>query len=274
MILITGATGNVGRPLVELLAAQGAKVRAVTRNPDPDLPAGVEVEPAASLDGVTTLFLNPRAVGKSVGYLVARACAQGVQRIVALSATNVDDDFSAQPSRYRGDFNKEVETATVESGLEWVSLRPTMFCSNAIGLWASQIAGGDTVYGPYPDATWSPINERDIAGVAAHAILNDDLLGQRVELSGPESLTQHEMVTIIGEVIGRNLTYQEVSADVARKGLVPEGYPTAFADALLTILAKAVGKPALVTDAVATILGRPALTFTDWVTDNKEVFHR
>src|SRR4051794_15997676 len=101
MILVTGATGNVGRRLVRLLTTQGARVRAGTRNPDTVLPPGVEA--SSSLDGVTSLFLNPRAVGKSVGYLVAHACAVGVRRIVALSAINVDDDLSAQPSRYRGD---------------------------------------------------------------------------------------------------------------------------------------------------------------------------
>jgi uncharacterized protein YbjT (DUF2867 family) len=272
MILVTGATGNIGRPLVELLVAQGAKVRAVTRSPEPGLPAAVEIEPAVSLAGVTTLFLNPRAVGKSVGYLVARAYAEGVRRVVALSAINVDDDLANQPSRYRGDFNKEVETAAVESGLEWVSLRPTTFCSNTIGLWANQIRNGDTVYGPYADATWSPINERDIAGVAAHALLHDDLLGQRIELSGPQSLTQREMVTTIGEAIGRTLTYQEVPPDVAKERMVSNTLPTGFVDALLGILAKSVGHPALVTDEVPKILGRPALTYAEWVTDNKEAF--
>ncbi|MFD1052465.1 SDR family oxidoreductase [Kibdelosporangium lantanae] len=93
MILVTGATGNVGRGLVRLLTTQGVRVRAGTRNPDAVLPPGVEA--SSSLDGVNSLFLNPRAVGKSVGYLVAQACAVGVRRIVALSAINVDDDLSA-----------------------------------------------------------------------------------------------------------------------------------------------------------------------------------
>jgi uncharacterized protein YbjT (DUF2867 family) len=274
MILITGATGNVGRPLVEALVQRGAKVRAVTRSSSPGLPADVEIDPAGSLDGVTSLFLNSRALGKSMSHFVARACALGVTRIVALSAINVDDDLALQPSRYRGDLNKEAEILAVESGLEWVSLRPTMFCTNALGMWAGQIRAGDTVYGPFPQATWSPIQEQDIAEVAAHALLDDDLLGRKVELSGPQSLTQAEMVAEIGAAIGRDLRYQEVPPGVAAEQLVSRGFPAGFASTLMTLLGKSVGRPALVTDSVPEILGRPASSFAQWAIDQKDKFKR
>jgi uncharacterized protein YbjT (DUF2867 family) len=260
----------VGRPLVRLLTAYGAEVRAGTRNPDADLPAGVEA--SSSLDGVNSLFLNPRAVGTSVGHLVARACAVGVRRIVALSATNVDDDLDAQPSRCRGDLNREVEAAAVRSGLEWVSLRPSMFNSNTIGLWAAQIRAGDTVYGPYADASWAPIDERDIAAVAAKALLTDDLLGRKVELTGPESLTHAEMVAVVGDVLGRDLTYREIPPESAKERYGLVGLPAGFGDALLARLARSVGQPARVTSEVESITGRPATTFADWVTEHKEAF--
>ena len=100
-ILVTGATGNVGRPLTELLALDGAEVRAVTRNPQAaGLPAGVEViTTVSSLRGVTSLFLNPRAVGKAAGELLALAREQGVRRVVTLSAINVEDDPADQQGR-------------------------------------------------------------------------------------------------------------------------------------------------------------------------------
>ncbi|WP_236789119.1 SDR family oxidoreductase [Amycolatopsis sp. GM8] len=270
MILITGATGNVGRPLVESLTLQGAKVRAVTRNPDPGLPAGVEID--SSLDGVTSVFLNPRAVGDAAADLVARARAHGVRRVVALSAINVDDPLDAQPSRYRGDLNKEVEAAAIDSGLEWVSLRPTMFCSNAVGTWAGQIRAGDVVYGPYPAASWAPIDEWDVADVAAHALLHDDLVGRKVALTGPRSLTQQEMVQTIGEVLGRNLSYHEVPPELASRRFAEIGLPAGFGHALLALLAKTAGTPEPSTGEVAAILGRPARTFAEWATDNKEAF--
>src|SRR5882672_5441001 len=150
-ILVTGATGNVGRPLVTQLAAAGVEVRAVTRQPDTaHFPAGVKVVGTAAegLPGASAVFLNSRALGDELEPLVARARREGVTRLVALSAINADDDFSRQPSRYRGDRNKEVEELAVNSGLQWVSLRPSVFATNFAGMWAGQIHAGDVVNGP------------------------------------------------------------------------------------------------------------------------------
>ena len=196
-ILVTGATGNVGRPLVNQLADAGVQVRAVTREPDSArFPAGVEVvgSAAAGVDGAAAVFLNSRALGDQLPTVVDLARRAGVRRLVALSAINADDDFSRQPSRFRGDRNKEVEQHAVDSGLEWVSLRPTVFASNFIGMWAPQIRAGDTVSGPYASASTAPIVDADISAVAAHALLRDDLLGRKVALTGPQALTNTELV--------------------------------------------------------------------------------
>jgi uncharacterized protein YbjT (DUF2867 family) len=286
MILITGATGNIGRPLVDLLVDQGAKVRAVTRHPQAaGLPAGVEVvegDPARPgtiapfLEGVTGLFVNPRSVGIAAGDLLALARERGVQRVVALSARNVDDDLARQPSRYNGDRNKEVEDAVTRSGLEWVSLRPGYFATNTL-MWAGQIRAGDVVRGPYAAATGpatggAPIDPRDVAAVGAHALLTDELVGRRPVLTGPQSLTQAEMVAVIGEVIGRPLRYQEIPPEAAKQGMVGLGFPEGFVDAYLSLLAEAVGRPALVTNEVEKALGRPARSYAEWVADHAAAF--
>src|ERR1700716_4228644 len=127
-VVVTGATGNVGRPLVTELAEAGVEVRAVTRHADTaGFPPGVETydSAVAALPGAGAVFLNSRALGDAMGPTVDAARAAGVTRLVALSAINADDDFSRQPSRFRGDRNKEVEEAVVDSGLAWASLRPT-----------------------------------------------------------------------------------------------------------------------------------------------------
>src|SRR5262245_11672653 len=113
MILVTGATGTMGRPLVDVLVGEGAQVRAVVHGAQAaHLPAQVELvegdltRPATiapSLEGVTALFLHPRAVGLAARELLALARDRGVERVVALSATNVDDPPEQQPSRFRGD---------------------------------------------------------------------------------------------------------------------------------------------------------------------------
>ena len=274
-IVVTGATGNVGRPLVSELARAGAHVRAVSRHPDTaGFPSGVEVlaSTAAAVRGASAVFLNSRAVGADLAAVVDLARSAGVTRLVALSAINVDEDFSRQPSRFRGDRNREVEQYAVESGLEWVSLRPSLFVTNFAGMWSAQIQSGDVVAGPYATASNAPIVERDIAAVAAKAFLTDDLVGQKLPLTGPQALTNAELVETLGAVLGRPLRYHEVPVGVVRQRFLDIGFSGEFADAYTNLLAMTVDTPALVTHEVDKILGRPAQSFAQWVDENRDVF--
>ena len=274
-ILVTGATGNVGRPLVTELAAAGVEVRAVTRHPDTArFPDGVKAVRTAAegLPGAAAVFLNSRALGDELEPIVRQARFEGVSRLVALSAINADDDFSRQPSRFRGDRNKEVEELAVDSGLEWVSLRPSVFITNFFGMWAPQIQAGDVVSGPYATASTAPIVDRDISAVAAKALLTDELVGRKIPMTGPQAFTNTEMVHIIGSVLGRPLRYQEVPAEMVRQRFIGIGFPPEFADAYIAFLEATVSKPALVTHEVEKILGRPAETFADAVSAHQDLF--
>jgi uncharacterized protein YbjT (DUF2867 family) len=277
-IVVTGATGNVGRPLVSELAAAGARVRAITRAPQTaGFPDGVEAVSCASspidaLAGASAVFLNSRALGDQLADFVALAKRSGVSKLVALSAINADDDFSRQPSRFRGDRNKEVEQFAIDSGLDWVSLRPAVFASNFVGMWAAQIVAGDVVGGPYAEASAAPIVETDIAAVAAQALLTDELVGQQIPLTGPQAFTNSELVAIVGRVLGRPLRYFEVPAAVVRQRFIGLGLGAEFADAYTAMLADALDKPALVTREVEKITGRPATTFAQWVADHRQLF--
>jgi uncharacterized protein YbjT (DUF2867 family) len=274
-IVVTGATGNVGRPLVAGLVEAGVEVRAVSRRPDSaGFPAEVKVfdTAAAAIPGASAVFLNSRALGDEMASVVRQTQRQGGIRLVALSAINADDDFSRQPSRFRGDRNKEADQLAVDSGLEWVSLRPSVFATNFAGMWAGQIRAGDVVYGPYAAASSAAIVEADIAAVAARAFLSDDLVGQRIPLTGPASLTNGEMVEVIGGVLRRPLHYQEVPADLVRQRFVASGFPPEFGDAYIALLATTVDRPATVTGDVEKILGRPATSFQQWVTAHTNLF--
>jgi uncharacterized protein YbjT (DUF2867 family) len=182
--------------------------------------------------------------------VVQLARRAGVRRLVALSAINADDDFSLQPSRFRGDRNKEVEQLAVDSGLEWVSLRPTIFASNYAGMWAAQIRSGDVVAGPYAAASNAPIVDRDISAVEARAILTDELVGQRIPLTGPQALTDAQLVEIIGSVLDRRLSYQEVPPQLVRERFIGIGFSAEFEK----------------------ILGRPAESFAQWAADHRALF--
>ena len=274
-IVVTGATGNVGRPLVAELVAAGAQVRAVTRAPDTaGLPSGVEAVGSAAdaLPGASAVFLNSRALGDDLPAVVAECLRAGVTKLVALSAINADDDFSRQPSRFRGDRNKEVEQLAVESGLAWVSLRPAVFATNFAGMWGAQVQAGDIVGGPYAHASSAPIVEADIAAVGAHALLTDELVGQRIPLTGPQAFTNTELVDVIGRVLGRPLRYLEAPPSAVRQRFIDIGLGAEFADAYTSMLADAVDKPALVTREIEKITGQPATPFAQWVSDHRHLF--
>lgn len=276
-ILVTGATGNVGRPLVDLLISAGADVRAVTRHPEhADFSPQVKtIETArAGLRGATAVFLNSRALGEDLTDFVDQAVREGVTRLVALSAINCDDDVSRQPSRFRGDRNKEVERCAVDSGVEWVSLRPTVFASNFLGMWAGQLKAGDAVRGPYAAASAAPIADRDISEVAARALLTDDLVGHRIPLTGPQAFTNADLVTVLGDILHRPLEYQQVADDLVRQHFAGLGFPAGFADAYLAMQAATVTVPAIVTHEVDRILERPAETFASWANRYRAEFAR
>jgi uncharacterized protein YbjT (DUF2867 family) len=274
-IVVTGATGNVGRPLVSRLAAAGTRVRAVTRTPETaGFPDGVEAvsSAVAALPGASAVFLNSRALGNDLADVVALAERSGVTKLVAFSAINADDDFSRQPSRFRGDRNKEVEQLCIDSGVAWVSLRPAVFVTNFAGMWSAQIRAGDIVGGPYARASSAPIVDADIAAVAAHALLTDELVGQQIPLTGPQAFTNAELVEEIGTVLGRPLRYVEAPPEVVRQRFIAIGLGAEFADAYTAMLAETVDKPALVTREVEKITGQPATTFARWVSDNRHLF--
>ena len=276
-IVVTGATGNVGRPLVAALAAAGASVRAVTRAPETaGLPPSVEPvgSAAGALSGASAVFLNSRALGEDLETLVAQCVRAGVTKLVALSAINADDDLSRQPSRFRGDRNKEVEQLAVDSGLAWVSLRPTVFATNFAGMWSPQIRAGDVVSGHTPRLrrrrSSRPTSRRWRRGRCSPMTSSE----QRVPLTGPQAFTNSELVEAIGAVLDRPLQYREIPNAAVRQRFLGLGFPADFADAYIAMLAATLDTPALVTHDVEKILGRRALPFAQWVAEHRDVFAR
>ena len=148
-----------------------------------------------------------------------------------------------------------------------------MFAANALAWWAPGIrAGFDEVRWPYIAASTAPIHERDIAAVAAHALCDEGHDGAEYVLTGPESMTQAEQLATIGEVIGRRLRMEEISADVARKELFALIPSAKIVDMLLAAWAGAIGQPALITNTVEEITGYPPRSLRDWVTDRATDF--
>lgn len=281
---MTGATGRVGRLVVDELLRAGAPVRALTRRPEnAALPAGVEVVagdltvPASldsALDGAVTVFFVWTAAVATAPAVVARLAAHPSlqpRRVVYLSAPHqTPHPFFQQPNPMR-DLHVEIERLLAAARLELTILRPGMFASNARHWWAPQIRAGDVVRWPYADAETAPVDERDIGAVAARVLLDGRHAGGDYVLTGPESLSQAAQVGAIGDAIGRPLRFEELSPEEFRREA--EGtWPPGVADTLLAAWRATLGCPAFVTSAIQEILGSPARTFYQWAADNAVAF--
>jgi uncharacterized protein YbjT (DUF2867 family) len=191
-----------------------------------------------------------------------------VKRAVLLSATTVE--YPAGEARFAAQF-KAAEDLVTQSGLEWTVLRLADFAANALA-WAPQIKTGDVVRGAFGRATTSPIHESDIAAVAVQALLDSAHTGWVYTLTGPRSLDQFEKARLIGAAIGRALSFQELSPERVRQGMLAQGLPEEVPARLLGSLADYAIRPGPTTRTVEDLLGRPALTFADWARDNASAF--
>ena len=283
MILVTGATGNVGRQVVEQLVAAGEPVRALSRHPErTSWPDGVEAVrgdltaelPPGVFDGVRALYLFPEP--RRVGAVVAAAAAAGVEHVVVLSslAAGLEAVGGLEVLQRR---HLVVEQAVEASPMTWTHLRPGMFMTNTLG-WAEGIRTDGVVREPYPDATATPIHEADIAAMAVAALLDPGRhAGAAYSLSGPEVLSQLDRVHVLADVLGRPVRFEEQTRDEARAALLANPWMNeGLADTLLDMLAgsRADRVPAGegVLAGVSEVLGRPPLSFARWVEDHRDAF--
>jgi uncharacterized protein YbjT (DUF2867 family) len=135
--------------------------------------------------------------------------------------------------------------------------------------WAEQIRADGVVREPYAAARQNPVHEKDIAAVAAAALLTDDLVGKILPLSGPAALTKPEQVAAIGAATGRDLRFEELTPDQWR---TRSPLPPFVLDLLLDIWSHAAGEPDPTLDTVSEVLGRPARTVAEWAVDHAAAF--
>ncbi|MEU5539238.1 NAD(P)H-binding protein [Streptomyces sp. NPDC020362] len=272
MIVVTGATGNVGRALVGRLVAGGQSVRAVSRDPErAALLPGVEVtrlESAGLFEGASKLFLHVQATGDRTGAVLDKARAAGVRRVVMLSSGIIQEGADeTHPIHIR---HAQAEQLVRDSSLEWTFLRPNAFSTNAFQ-WAAQIREGDTVRGPFAGAVTAPIHEDDIAAVAERSLLDAGHDGAVHRLTGPEATTNAGQITASGRVLSRDLAYIEVPVEEAEAAFFPH-MPRQMVRAVLNSFAAMVGSQPEITSSVEEITGRPARTFAQWAEDHRADF--
>ncbi|WP_433477920.1 NAD(P)H-binding protein [Spirillospora sp. CA-142024] len=281
MIVVMGATGNVGRPLVRALAGAGELVTAVSRTAPDDLPEGVLHRAAdladpetlrPSLEGADALFLlvagpllgdpgrlNPRDVLDVVK-------AAGVGRVVLMSSQGA----GTRPAAHGHAHLRAFEDAVRESGLDWTILRPGGFDSNAFA-WAEPVRVHRTAAAPFADVALPFVHPSDIAEVAAVVLREDGHTGRVYELTGPAPLSPRERAQVLGDALGEAVTFVEQTREEARAQMAAF-MPEPVVDGTLDILGEPTAAERRVSPDVEKVLGRPARSFAQWAADNAAAF--
>jgi uncharacterized protein YbjT (DUF2867 family) len=275
MILVTGATGNVGSEVVKALVTSGEPVRALVRDPGtvtwPDNVEAVSGDlnrpnsMTRALTGVRAVFLLP-------GYadmpgLLAEVRKAGVARVVLLSGGSAGSgDMSNAVTRYMALSEKAVR----ESGLAWTFLRPSAFMSNALR-WQPQIRAGDEVRVAFPNVRTACLDPSDLGAVAARALVTDEYLGGILWPTGPEALLPAEQVEVLARALGRDLravglTNEEAHAEMAAS------MPAEYVDAFFDFYVNGALDESIVRTTVLEVTRREPRTFGQWVNAHADDF--
>ncbi|MEV7596353.1 NAD(P)H-binding protein [Kitasatospora sp. NPDC089797] len=278
MIVVTGATGNIGRPLTEALARAGARVTAVSRHAAA-VPDGVRhvvadlAEPGALkpvLAGAEALYLmlsgDLHGAGADPAGLIADAAAAGVRRVVLLSSQGVvTRPFG--PTRIA---MRALEETLQRSVPEWAVLQPGGFASNALW-WAESVRAQRLVAAPFGDIGVPVIDPADIAEVAAACLLDDRHTGAAYQLTGPEVITPRGQAAALAAALGTPVRFQELTRAEAREAMA-QAMPVELADDTLDIIGAPNPAELQVSPDVRRVLGRDPRTFADWAARHVAAF--
>jgi uncharacterized protein YbjT (DUF2867 family) len=224
----------------------------------------------AGLQDVGAVFLVWTAPPATAAAVIERL-ATHTRRVVFLSAPhNIEHPFFQQPNPMAVLY-ADIERLIVDAELASTIIRPGIFASNALLWWATAIHADGVVRWPYGAAETAPVDDRDVAAVAARTLYQDGHVGGDYVLTGPESLSQAEQVRIIGDVLGRPITFEELSPDEFRSE-TEESWPPQVVDMLLAAWGATMGRPAYVTSTVFDILGSAPRSFRQWAADHATAF--
>ncbi|GAA3187074.1 NmrA family NAD(P)-binding protein [Nonomuraea roseoviolacea] len=272
-ILVTGATGTVGRLVVEELVRAGRQVRALTRDlsrASALLPAGVEVvagdlaDPGSlvrAFDGVTAAHLitfagDDYAPLKRGDEIVELAVKAGVRKVSVLG----------------GRADGPLEQALVATDIEWTLLNPVEFMSNTLRWWAGSVQAHGVVREPFGDRLSALVHEADIAAVAAAVLTGEGHGGRTYTLTGPEALTTRQKVRVLAEATGLDITFTELTEQEARAEWRSHGMGEETIEFLVRALGDTPEVGYTVVPTVEQVTGRPARPFAQWAAEHAAAF--
>jgi uncharacterized protein YbjT (DUF2867 family) len=282
MILVTGASGNVGKTVLQEVAKSGAKHRAMYRSAAEatKAPAGTETVIAdfakpetlsAALKGVASVYLVCSPIPELVqleSNMIDACVTAGVQHVVQNSAIGAGDYDKSFPSWHR-----KMEEKLKGARMTWTILRPNSFHQNVVAFFAPTIRSQGVFYSSMRDAKNSFLDVRDIAVVAAKALAGGEHAGKTYELNGPEAIDYTELARKISRVSGRQVKYVDIPMDAQKKAMLEQGMPQWQVTALLDLQQYYLnGKGGETDGLLEKLLGRAPITMQEFLTENANEF--
>jgi len=273
--LVTGATGTVGRFVVEALAEQGVQVRRAVTQPDPDAARDEVAFDFAdrdtwgrALENVDRVFLmRPPAISDVKGVIrpfIEETARHPIVSTVVLSLMGVN------PAMPHWQLEKDVKV----SGMPWTMLRPAFFMQNLETAYRADIRDHDGIRLPAGRGRTSFVDTRDIAAVAALALTDPAThAGQAYTLTGAEALGWDAVASILSSELSRPIHYEPIGLLTARQEMKAAQLPSAYVNVqlLINVVAR-VGLADTMTDQISTLLGRPPRRLVDYIHDNRELW--
>lgn len=269
-ILVTGATGQVGRHLVAQLHKTGHHtVRALTRNPaNANLPAGVEAV-AGDLTDITSL--ETAFEGMEAIHLITFGGDDGEDLTNGTEIVQLAERCGINRATVLGGWAPTgIEEALKASSISWTIVHPAEFMGNALDL-ALEVRASRTVsmLADYPSAV---VHEADIAGVAAAALTTDGHDGKAYALTGPEALTPAERARLLTEATGEPITFVQLSAEAERERLRGYGYDEDYVEFGIQLATNPPAAAATILPTIEEVTGRPPRTFAQWANEHADQF--
>jgi uncharacterized protein YbjT (DUF2867 family) len=282
MILVTGSTGNVGREVVNQLAASGRKVRALVRDLEERtrFPTTIDVV-KGDLDHIESLVqamqgaervylvtpLTPSLIKHDANVIEAARRAK-VRHVVKQSVFGAPQEGFTLARWHRAG-----EKALEISGLGWTHLRPAGFYTNTLW-WAPTIRSQATVFQSTGEGKVASIDPRAVAAVAVKTLTETGHESRAYELTGPTGLSASEQCALLARVLGKPIKFVNVPDQAARDTLLSSGMHAQVVDVMLELFAQVrAGRTAQVTDVVQKLTGKPARAFEAWVREHRAAFH-
>jgi uncharacterized protein YbjT (DUF2867 family) len=281
MILVTGATGNIGSELVKLLVAKGEAVRVISRDekkvshldPAVERVIGDRHDPSIvrkAAQGADKVFMLAVLFDKNHEadrLLIEEAKQAGAKQIVMVSSHAVQLE-----GNLIGRLHREKEELIEQSGVPWTFLHPGGFMSNSLQ-WADVIKSQSKVFNPMGKGKTAPIAPYDIAAVAAVALTSSGHVGEAYGLTGGELVSTPEQVEILSKVIGKPIECVDIPAEVAAERAIASGLPEALVKSLAQLWEQ-VRKETYTfhTNEVERLTGKHAQTFETWCREHRSAF--